>query len=141
VGSSVSDPSNRVEIGNTSVGWIGGQVTWSTYSDRRIKNNIRDDIPGLDFILKLRPVTYNLDIHRQNEMMYSDKVDEMADWPGKYEIEEQRMTGFIAQEVARAAGELNYQKSKETIIMMTCLRLQLLARSLSATMSSLVSIC
>lgn len=37
VGSSVSDPSNRVEIGNTSVSWIGGQVTWSTYSDERIK--------------------------------------------------------------------------------------------------------
>ena len=29
-GSSIS---NSVEVGNTSVGWIGGQVAWSTYSD------------------------------------------------------------------------------------------------------------
>jgi hypothetical protein len=111
VGTSVSDPSNRVEIGNTSVTWIGGQVEWSTYSDKRIKDNIKEDVPGLDFILKLKPVTYNLNIHRQNKMLYGEKAGKMSDWEKKYDIEQKRMTGFLAQDVAKAAHELNYEFS------------------------------
>ncbi|MBW6479210.1 MAG: tail fiber domain-containing protein [Bacteroidales bacterium] len=109
VGSGVADPSNRVEIGNTSVLWIGGQVGWSTYSDQRIKKNIRQDVPGLDFVMKLKPVTYNLDIHQQNRMANSEK--ETKDWPGKYDIEQKRMTGFLAQEVAEAAQQSDYEFS------------------------------
>jgi hypothetical protein len=111
VGTAVSDPSNRVEIGNTSVTWIGGQVEWSTYSDKRIKDNIKEDVPGLDFILKLKPVTYNLNIHRQNKMIYGEKAGKMSDWEKKYDIEQKRMTGFLAQDVAKAAHELNYEFS------------------------------
>jgi hypothetical protein len=111
VGTSVSDPSNRVEIGNTSVGWIGGMVTWSTYSDRRIKEDVRQNVPGLDFILKLKPVSYNLNIHRQNEIMYGDKAKEIGEWAGKYDIEQNRITGFIAQEVEAAAQSIAYDFS------------------------------
>ena len=115
VGSSVSDPSNRVEIGNNSVTWIGGQVGWSTYSDRRIKDNIQEDVPGLNFIRKVIPVSYNLNIHRQNELVYGDKLHEMGEWFGKYHIEQQRISGFLAQQVAQAARELNYEFSGVTI--------------------------
>jgi hypothetical protein len=111
VGTSVANPSNRVEIGNTSVNWIGGQKTWSTYSDERIKDKVRADVPGLAFIMKLNPVTYNLNVHRQNKMLYGEKADKMNNWKGKYDIEQQRMTGFLAQDVAAAAKALNYEFS------------------------------
>ncbi len=104
------EASNRMEIGNSSVNWIGGQVAWSTYSDKRIKDNVKEDVPGLDFITRLRPVTYNLNIHRQNEMIKkSGKKD--LDWDGKYDIEKIRMTGFLAQEVSEAAKEIGYDFS------------------------------
>jgi hypothetical protein len=101
---------NKVAIGNTSVTWIGGQVTWSTYSDERIKENVKEDVAGLAFINRLRPVTYNLNIHRQNEMFKKGGQDS-SDWPEKYDIEKIRMTGFIAQEVEKAAQETGYDFS------------------------------
>jgi hypothetical protein len=36
---------------------------------------------------------------------------ETEDWPGKYDIEQKRMTGFLAQEVAEAAKETNFDFS------------------------------
>lgn len=50
--------SNKIRIGNDAVTEIGGQVAWSNLSDRRFKTNIRHSNKGLDFILKLQPVTY-----------------------------------------------------------------------------------
>ncbi|MEP6464729.1 MAG: hypothetical protein ABJB05_00425 [Parafilimonas sp.] len=73
VGSTISS-SNEVEIGNSSVSVIRGEVNFSTYSDKRIKNNIQQNVPGLAFITKLKPVTYKLDIHKENEMIYAGKT-------------------------------------------------------------------
>ncbi len=106
--SGTGSANNRVIVGNSSMTWIGGQVTWSTFSDRRIKQNIHDDVVGLDFITKLRPVTYNLNIHQENKLNGKDKT---ADWKGKYDIENIKMTGFIAQEVEAAAQEAGYDFS------------------------------
>ncbi len=100
--------SNTIEIGNSSVSWIGGQVIWSTYSDKRIKDNIQSNVPGLEFINKLNPVTYNLNIHRENEIC---EINNDADWEGKYDIEKIVQTGFIAQEVEQAAKMCNYKFS------------------------------
>lgn len=58
--------SNNINIGDLNITWIGGQVNWSTYSDGRIKNNIQENVPGINFIKALRPVTYNLDIIKQD---------------------------------------------------------------------------
>jgi len=108
----VNNVSNHIEIGNTSVNWIGGQVTWSTYSDKRIKKDIQSNVAGLDFITRLRPVTYHLDIHKQNEMVKRGKKGKKeADWPEKYDIENQLMSGFIAQEVEQAAQDAGYDFS------------------------------
>jgi trimeric autotransporter adhesin len=104
-GSSIS---NSVEVGNSSVVWIGGQVGWSTYSDERIKENIQEDVQGLAFINKLRPVTYNLNIHKQNNMTMSGKLKDEKEWPEKYDIEKRKVTGFLAQEVEQAAKACNY---------------------------------
>lgn len=56
--------SNTVRIGNTAVTSIGGQVGWSVLSDGRYKKAVNDDIKGLDFILQLRPVSYQYDFEK-----------------------------------------------------------------------------
>jgi len=105
----VINSNNRIELGNTSVSVIAGQVAFSTYSDARIKENVQSDVPGLDFINRLTPVTYNLNIHRQNDMIGKDRP--VQDWNGKYDIEKIRMTGFLAQDVEEAAKESHYDFS------------------------------
>jgi len=104
----VNSDTNSVEIGNTSVQWIGGQVAWSTFSDRRIKDNIQENVPGLLFINKLRPVTYNINIHRENKIC---GIIDSIEWKGKYDLEKISQTGFIAQEVEKAAQESGYNFS------------------------------
>jgi len=99
---------NQVLIGNTSIVWIGGKVTWSTYSDARIKNTIAEDVKGLDFISRLRPVTY----HISNKAITSITGNkETPDFAGKYDGEKIKYTGFIAQEVEQAAKAANYDFS------------------------------
>jgi hypothetical protein len=103
--------SNQVNIGNMSVTSIAGQVSWSNYSDARIKRDIQHNVPGLAFITRLHPVTYHLDIHKQYEIANNGKKDESADYPEKYEIEQLTMTGFLAQEVEQAAQNCHYDFS------------------------------
>ena len=91
---------NRVHLGNTSITRIAGQVNFTTYSDGRIKKNIKEDVVGLNFILKLRPVTYNLDIDTQNKIL---GIEDTSTSPSKYDIENIKISGFIAQEVDEAA--------------------------------------
>src|SRR5678810_755269 len=59
--------SNRVVIGNSSITSIGGFANWSNFSDGRFKRNVKEDVPGLAFITKLRPVTYTLDVEAIND--------------------------------------------------------------------------
>jgi hypothetical protein len=99
---------NQAFIGNTSTGWIGGKVTWSTFSDARIKNSIAEDVKGLDFILKLRPVTYHIS-NRAIVRLSGNK--ETPDFPGKYDSEKIKYSGFLAQEVEKAAKESHYEFS------------------------------
>ena len=106
----VSKVDNRIEIGTFVNNWNGGQVTWSTYSDARIKTRVQENVPGLAFITKLRPVTYHLDIRRQEELCLRGKKP-IIERDGNYDIEHKRMTGFIAQEVEAAAQAVGYDFS------------------------------
>jgi len=102
---------NQVFLGNTSTAWIGGKVTWSTYSDARIKNNITGDVVGLAFITRLRPVTY----HISNRAIVSITGNkETPDFPGKYDNEKVKYSGFIAQDVEQAAKTSGYDFSGYT---------------------------
>ena len=105
----VGGNSNTVEVGNSSVNWIGGQVGFSTYSDGRIKTRVQENVPGLDFITRLRPVTYNFDLHQQYAMVHGG--DQPGEWEGKFDLEKKQMTGFIAQEVEAAARASGYDFS------------------------------
>lgn len=77
--------SNMVRVGNSSVTSIGGQVGWTTISDFRLKQNIQPGTLGLNFILKLNPVTYYYQEEGHRGILYD---------------------GFIAQEVEKAVREL-----------------------------------
>jgi trimeric autotransporter adhesin len=62
----IVDQNNRALIGNTSTTSIGGPVNWSVISDGRYKKDVAENVKGLDFIMKLRPVTYAYDYNKMN---------------------------------------------------------------------------
>jgi Chaperone of endosialidase len=100
------DGNYKVRIGSTLVVSIGGQVSWSTFSDGRYKQNLLEDVPGISFINKLRPVTYTVDIKSLDEDYYKLKPGIAAVANTSY-----RHTGFIAQEVEQSATELGFSFS------------------------------
>jgi trimeric autotransporter adhesin len=54
--------SSQARFGNTATNSIGGYANWTNFSDGRYKKNMKENVIGLDFIMRLRPVTYNLDV-------------------------------------------------------------------------------
>jgi hypothetical protein len=104
--------SNQVRIGNYTVTTIGGQVSWTTWSDGRVKKNIKQNVPGLEFINKLNPVTYNLDLDAADKIVQTsprkDKDGNSIKAPEEFIAarkakQEIVYTGLIAQEVEKAA--------------------------------------
>lgn len=86
--------SNQVRLGNNMVTSIGGFANWTNISDQRVKKQIREDAPGLDFIRALRPVTYELDRDA------AGRITGVA--PSDIEATPEhtaRQSGFLAQEV------------------------------------------
>ena len=118
----IVDASNKVRIGNTVVTSIGGQVSWTSFSDGRYKKNIKEDVPGLTFINQLRPVTYTIDVDGINNAIEkaapkSTIPGDAKQLPSREEIASKQSqskiiyTGFVAQEVEQAAKKLNYDFS------------------------------
>ena len=112
--------SNKVRIGNSSVTVIEGQVPFTTPSDGRYKFNIEENIKGLDFILKLRPVTYQFDTKRFDAQLNhpasqdNSRPDASANYAIQTAYDEAtriRRSGFIAQEVEQAANASGYDFS------------------------------
>jgi len=101
--------SNMVRIGNTSVTSIGGQVGWTTVSDARFKKNITENVHGLDFITKLRPVTYYHDMNAIAKLLQIP--DSLRDLDAEALAAEILRTGFIAQEIDEISKQLGYDFS------------------------------
>ena len=97
---------NQVRVGNTGVTSIGGQVGWSTFSDARIKTDIKEDVPGLGFIMQLRPVTYYYDDAKLYKLQTGTEPPQQ-----KATVRGMRYTGLIAQEVEAAAKAVQYDFS------------------------------
>ncbi len=105
----IVNASNKVRIGNAAVTVIEGQVLPTTPSDGRFKFNVREDVHGLDFILKLRPVSYQFDVTKMDEQMSGRPVSNTDAIQASYqEAITIRRTGFIAQEVEKAAEMIGY---------------------------------
>lgn len=120
---------NQVRIGDNYATSIGGYVNWSNISDGRVKKNIKPNVPGLTFINKLQPITYNLNLDaadkiiqrstikdkdaRLNEEVRQGKAIQLSQFElnARKAKEQIVYTGFIAQDVEKAARSLNYDFS------------------------------
>ena len=109
--------SNKVRIGNSSVTVIEGQVPFTTPSDGRYKYQVKEDVKGLDFIMQLRPITYQFDVKRFDALQRQPQNDKNAA-PASNIIQASydeasaiRRSGFIAQEVEKAADASGYNFS------------------------------
>jgi len=113
---------NQVRIGNSYTTSIGGYTNWTNISDGRVKKNIRENVPGLAFINKLKPVTYNLDLDAADKIValpaakgkdgkLLTKQVSQADVAARQAKQQVVYTGFVAQDVEKAAKELNYDFS------------------------------
>ena len=123
--------SNQVRIGNSSVTSIGGQVGWSNPSDGRTKRNITANVPGLDFINRLQPVTYNMNLDALDKLKGIDRTARSSDEnslaqslsqeqlnimeQAREARQRQVQTGFVAQEVAEIARSIGYDFSGVSI--------------------------
>jgi hypothetical protein len=117
-GTVVSGPSAAV-FGNPATASYSGYANWSNISDVRYKKNIRENVPGLDFITKLRPITYNIDATSLDAFLHKNdnKERKMADAArmihnkALQEKEAITYTGFSAQEVEATAKQLGFNFS------------------------------
>jgi hypothetical protein len=97
--------SNQVRIGNSSVVSIRGQVNWSALSDGRFKRDLKEDVAGLEFINRLRPVSYSLDKEAIDKFLgVPDSVRQLFPKSEK----NVRESGFIAQEVEEVVKKGGY---------------------------------
>ena len=112
--------SNMIRIGNTAVTSINGAVAFTVVSDGRFKTHVNEDVHGLDFIMKLRPVTYNYDVKAMDTFIEGGERKGPDGNPRPYSAEELasikqkeqvRYSGFIAQEVEKAADSTGYDFS------------------------------
>jgi hypothetical protein len=109
----VATADNRVKIGNSAVTHIQGQVAFTSVSDKRVKENVQEAVPGLSFIAELRPVTYTLNTRKQDEITMQampDSIKEKHMLSDEDYLESSSIvrTGFIAQEVEAAAKKVGF---------------------------------
>ena len=105
---------NSVRIGNAMVTQIGGEVGWSTLSDVRFKTNIQPEVHGLDFIMRLAPITYHIDVRRLSRFLAGDKADSLYAGITEESIQRKQKilhSGFSAQQVEEAAAAVQYDFS------------------------------
>lgn len=97
---------DAVRLGNAATNSIGGHVNWTAISDARFKHKVQENVPGLAFVNQLRPVSYHFDLQAlyafENKPIPEDLEEAVA------EKEKITYTGFLAQEVEKAAQELGY---------------------------------
>jgi len=115
----VGQGNNTVQIGSTTVGQIGGAVTFTIVSDVRIKRNIQSGSLGLDFINKLNPVVFQkINPAEYPEEILEHRYTERTKWDTETSssiiippdppqpTDESWYDGLIAQEVSQSLSEL-----------------------------------
>lgn len=84
-----SAANNQVRIGNTQITSASIQVAWTITSDKRFKNTIKDTDLGLNFVNRLRPVSYFRNKDESHKREY----------------------GFVAQELQETLNQLGVTDS------------------------------
>ena len=111
--------SSQVTIGNGATNSYRAYANWTNISDGRIKKNIKQNVPGLVFINKLQPITYNLDLDAADKIIQhirkdsSGKIIPLSKVETDARVAKEKIlyTGFVAQDVEKAAKSLNYDFS------------------------------
>ena len=125
--SAVVNGSNKMQLGNMLTAAIATSGGYTIASDGRFKENLRDDVKGLDFIMKLKPVTYNFDYNLFDQFVGNAAVastdpaekalfvnqETNAGKNSEYKRQlvartSKRETGFVAQDVEKAVNESGY---------------------------------
>lgn len=104
---------NTIRIGDNNITSIFGAVGWGSPSDGRFKTNVTPDVPGLEFITKLKPVTFNWDLDALNEFQGKEEGNKKDPRikKARRKKEQKDYTGFVAQEVEKAAEACGYDFS------------------------------
>jgi len=106
------DASNKIRLGDGNVTVVESNGVFNTVSDGRFKYNIKEDVKGLDFIMQLRPVTYQFDAKKQEDftkgIISAAQLNSHAIPAAYNENNGIKRTGFIAQEVEAAAQKTGY---------------------------------
>ncbi|MCC6844257.1 MAG: tail fiber domain-containing protein [Saprospiraceae bacterium] len=108
--------SNQIRIGDATTVSIGGYNSWTNISDGRFKKDVVENVIGLDFILKLRPVSYVLDIDHLETVQGIKSENRKSflhnqNYTATNTLNPVRQTGFIAQEVQKASDACGFQFS------------------------------
>ncbi|MGI8952476.1 MAG: tail fiber domain-containing protein [Chitinophagaceae bacterium] len=111
--------SSQARIGNAATNSIGGYANWTNISDGRVKRNIKQNVPGLQFINMLQPITYNLDLTAADNIVQAQRKDSAGkiiplsniEITARKAKEQIVYTGFVAQDVEKAAKSMNYDFS------------------------------
>ncbi|MEP7170630.1 MAG: tail fiber domain-containing protein, partial [Bacteroidota bacterium] len=103
---------NKIRLGDANVTVIEGQVAFSFPSDARFKYNVKSDIPGLDFITQLKPVSYNFDTKKFEEHLMQNMPDSIKEerMKGRDFTESSKIvhSGFLAQDIEKICKQLGY---------------------------------
>lgn len=93
--------SNTIVLGDNNITSLRCNVqTISSLSDKRIKEDINPNVPGLKFITKLTPVTYHVNKFKEAELVGYAGGNVIAD--------KVLHSGFLAQDVEAAAQSVGY---------------------------------
>lgn len=112
--SSITNADNKIVIGANVAGIvIGGYANWANLSDGRFKEDIKENVPGLAFISKLRPVTYWINTFKLQHHITAQMPDSIAQHylltdEEQAKDREYTHTGFVAQEVEATAKAIGY---------------------------------
>jgi len=110
-------------LGGSTLASVVSHAEYTVLSDKRFKQNISENVHGLDFIMQLKPVTYNYDISGLNKFRGKDQPPttmtneiQRKNWQENMNKaiarkESIRYTGFLAQDVEEAAKKIGYDFS------------------------------
>ena len=102
---------SQARFGNSATNSIGGYADWTNFSDGRYKKNMQENVKGLDFIMRLRPITYNLDVTGIRSHLGQGAAKDEGTRQAIAARETEVLSGFAAQEVEAAATASGYEFS------------------------------
>jgi urease beta subunit len=100
------DASNRVRLGGSGVTSVGGPVAYTNFSDQRFKFNTSENLMGVEFVKRLRPILYQFDYKKLDDFYNRpDSLRKNIDYNNANNL---KQVGFNAQEIESLCKELGF---------------------------------